>query len=414
MIHEKIIMLQKYAKIKKLPLISISIPYYNDAKFLHDSIKSVLQQTYKNFELILINHASIDGSRDIARSFKDDRIIHIDMEKNLGGSGGNLLKAFLAKAHGEYIKIFCADDIMLPDCLKMLLNVLLTNKSDVVFADMQYINAKGTLFSDVWSKVQPYCSFNNTECDLLKLYVNGISTLPCPTVLAKKSLFEMIVIDNVVVFMNDMIIFVQFLMLGARFSYYNDVLVLYRVHKGQVSALDNYVHIVHGCQYELFSYFDSFYYNINIQFLKSIISELHFEHDVELENKIFSDYLISLYIIRKSENQHGRYFAYKKIHAMMHDETIKTALENCCNFGIKEFRQLYVHNGELSSENIVYDPYANISIVKRIHYFLKRIYNMQPKELSFLNLLLCSILKPLQSIRKYCKTPARRRKRYTI
>lgn len=71
------------------PLVSVFLPYYNDEKFLEYSIKSVLEQSYENFELILLNHASTDSSYNIAHSFQDFRIKHVDMSINLGAGGGD-------------------------------------------------------------------------------------------------------------------------------------------------------------------------------------------------------------------------------------------------------------------------------------------------------------------------------------
>lgn len=116
------------------PLISVFIPYYNDEKFLKESIESVLNQTYENFELILLNHNSQDSSREIAHSYNDKRIKHIDMPYNLGLGGSGLLTIeFLKVAQGKYTKPFCADDIMLPDCLEKLVNYM-ENNPDKDFA----------------------------------------------------------------------------------------------------------------------------------------------------------------------------------------------------------------------------------------------------------------------------------------
>ena len=86
-----------------MPEISVLIPYYNDEDFLRESIQSVLDQTYTDFELVLINHACTDSSRKIARSFEDGRIVHIDLPVNAGA--GVILDAFLKKARGTYVAI---------------------------------------------------------------------------------------------------------------------------------------------------------------------------------------------------------------------------------------------------------------------------------------------------------------------
>ena len=66
------------------PLVTVCIGYYNDEKYLGQCIDSILCQSFSNFELILFNHASTDGSYKIAHSYNDSRIVHIDAPKNLG------------------------------------------------------------------------------------------------------------------------------------------------------------------------------------------------------------------------------------------------------------------------------------------------------------------------------------------
>ena len=65
------------------PLISVLLPVYNEEKYLSESINSILNQTYRNFELIIIDDGSTDKSIDIINSYDDSRIILIKNEKNL-------------------------------------------------------------------------------------------------------------------------------------------------------------------------------------------------------------------------------------------------------------------------------------------------------------------------------------------
>src|SRR5574344_864950 len=126
------------------PLFTVFIPYYNDKAFLKDTINSVLNQTYENLEIILFNHKSTDGSRKIAHSFDDKRIVHIDADKNLGaGSGLNSYEHF-SEFHGKYLKFFCADDILYPKNIEVSVNYLEEHsEKDFVITDAYFINKKG-------------------------------------------------------------------------------------------------------------------------------------------------------------------------------------------------------------------------------------------------------------------------------
>lgn len=93
----------------KNPLISVIMPVYNGEKFLRQSIDSILNQTIKDFELIIINDGSTDNTENIILSYDDDRVKYIKNESNL-----KLIKTLnkgLNIATGKYISRMDADDI---------------------------------------------------------------------------------------------------------------------------------------------------------------------------------------------------------------------------------------------------------------------------------------------------------------
>ena len=91
--------------LRKSPLVSVIIPVYNDKKYLDETIRSILNQTFKDLELILINDASTDKSLAIMKSYqkKDKRIILINNKKNLMTSTSR--NKALKIARGKYIVI---------------------------------------------------------------------------------------------------------------------------------------------------------------------------------------------------------------------------------------------------------------------------------------------------------------------
>ena len=89
--------------------VSIITPVYNSEKYLKDTIESVLNQTYTNFELILINDKSKDSSIDICNSYKDDRIKIIDLPENVGVCMARNIG--IKSASGRYIAFLDSDDV---------------------------------------------------------------------------------------------------------------------------------------------------------------------------------------------------------------------------------------------------------------------------------------------------------------
>lgn len=92
-------------------LISVILPVYNGASYLSESINSILNQTYNNFELIIINDGSIDNSEAIINSFSDSRIVYI---KNTNQGLAASLNQGIKLAKGKYIARQDQDDISLP------------------------------------------------------------------------------------------------------------------------------------------------------------------------------------------------------------------------------------------------------------------------------------------------------------
>ena len=113
---------------KKLPYVSIGIPFYNAEPFLEGAIKSILAQTYPYWELILINDGSTDGSIDIAKKYLnlDTRIRLIDdvLNKKLTFRLNQIIK----EAKFEYIVRMDADDLMSIDRLEKQINFLINNQ----------------------------------------------------------------------------------------------------------------------------------------------------------------------------------------------------------------------------------------------------------------------------------------------
>lgn len=99
-----------------VPRVSLLIAVHNAAQFLRQAISSVLSQTYRDFELIVVDDFSSDGSLAILQSFGDPRIRIIKHDANLGASIAR--NDALAEARGEFVAILDADDVCAPERLE--------------------------------------------------------------------------------------------------------------------------------------------------------------------------------------------------------------------------------------------------------------------------------------------------------
>lgn len=107
---------------KDLGLITVAIPFYNPGKHLVTAIESILAQTYENFELLLIDDGSTDGSMELTNKFDDSRIKRFSDGKNLGLAAR--LNQSVSIAKGVFYARMDADDFILPEKFEVQTEVL--------------------------------------------------------------------------------------------------------------------------------------------------------------------------------------------------------------------------------------------------------------------------------------------------
>jgi len=115
------------------PLISIIIAAYNRSNVLQYAVLSVIQQTFTDWELLIVDDASTDDTIEVAESFKDKRIRCIKLKKNIGEQSGPNNEGF-RQAQGRYIAYLNQDDLWFPDHLEKQLNTIQSSNADWVFS----------------------------------------------------------------------------------------------------------------------------------------------------------------------------------------------------------------------------------------------------------------------------------------
>lgn len=118
----KIDYMELLPKEEKEPLVSVIVPVYNGESFIKETINSILNQTYKNLEIIIIDDCSSDASRDIIDSYDDERIRKIYLKKNRNVCySGNV---GFREATGKYVALIGHDDIWKPEKIKKQVSFL--------------------------------------------------------------------------------------------------------------------------------------------------------------------------------------------------------------------------------------------------------------------------------------------------
>lgn len=162
------------------PIVSVIIPTYNRAHLVGRAIKSVLNQTFQDFELIVVDDGSTDNTKEVVNSFSDTRIRYIKHEINKGGNAAR--NAGLKNSKGEYIAFLDSDDEWLPEKLEKQVNMFQKSSDEValIYSWAEIIDEKGNLFM----KSQPMI-----KGEALREILNG-NFLPSSTVIVKKACFD--------------------------------------------------------------------------------------------------------------------------------------------------------------------------------------------------------------------------------
>lgn len=126
---------------KESCLVSIIMAAYNAENTIGRAIDSILEQTYENFELLVIDDCSIDRTAEIVQRIQDNRIRLIRNKKNSGVSYAR--KFGLEAAKGEWIAVLDSDDAWAPDKLEKQLNLCEQKNAELVFTGSAFMNSMG-------------------------------------------------------------------------------------------------------------------------------------------------------------------------------------------------------------------------------------------------------------------------------
>ena len=132
-------------RMKETPLVSVIVPNYNHAKFLHDRLNSILQQTYRHFELIILDDCSTDNSMEVISQYKDEpRLKMVVRNEQNSGSPFKQWNKGISLAHGELIWIAESDDACSLDFLETMVKKHQEHPDAVIaFCRSQMIDENG-------------------------------------------------------------------------------------------------------------------------------------------------------------------------------------------------------------------------------------------------------------------------------
>ncbi len=166
----------------KIPTVSIIIPTYNRAHLVDRAIQSVLDQTYQDFELIVVDDASTDNTEEVVKSFKDKRIRYICLQKNKGGAAAR--NTGIEASNGEYIAFQDSDDEWLPEKLEKQMKVFENASPEVGVVYTGFLRIKDGRESYI-----PYSWVTQKEGNIHKELLKG-NFVTTQAAVVKKKCFE--------------------------------------------------------------------------------------------------------------------------------------------------------------------------------------------------------------------------------
>ena len=254
------------------PLISVIMPVYNGEKYLSEAIESILNQTYENFELIIINDASIDRTEEIILSYNDPRIVYIKNKQNL--QIVKTLNKGIQLAKGKYIARMDADDISIHNRFKKQLTYMKKNNIDICGSWIKTIGYK----NEIWKFPESH--------EEIKINLFFHSVLAHPSVMIKKEVFEQFKYMNQYNKAEDYALWVMAID-SYKFANVPKILLLYRIHQNQTNKLIQ-LEIANKIRLLMLNrYFTNLTENDNEIFIKfSNNKKLNFEHLVKLIEKL--------------------------------------------------------------------------------------------------------------------------------
>lgn len=211
-----------------LPVISVVLPVYNAGLYVKDSIKSILNQTFFDFELIIINDGSTDFSEEVILEFTDKRIKYIKNEENL-----KLIKTLnlgLSIAKGKYICRIDADDIMAPTRLEKQLFFLERNPNYILVGSFVKIIKEDKITNEIMGY-----KINHEDLKFEMCFHNPIIH---PSVMFRSimQIKNQIYFDHKFIHAEDYEFWTRLIHYGM-FHNIEEPLSYYRVHKDQISTI---------------------------------------------------------------------------------------------------------------------------------------------------------------------------------
>ncbi len=212
-----------------MPVVSIVMSTYNRENMVKEAIESILNQSFTDFEFIIVNDASEDNTEETIKSYSDNRILYLKNKQNCGCTFNYHTAHNIAK--GKYIVHIDDDDISLPDRIKIQTQFM-ENNPDIALA--------GTYIETFGENKRPSWVFY-TQPKMLDLAMNIYNPICHSSVIYQKEYLDKNYINYDISkkCAQDYDLYKQIIFSGGKLANIPEVLVKYRMHKNRITDIKN-------------------------------------------------------------------------------------------------------------------------------------------------------------------------------
>lgn len=219
---------ERHTKDMKEPLVSVILAAYNTAAYLRKTLASVLNQSYTNYEVVIVDDGSTDNTRAVAEEFIDDKRVRYHYQKNQGVSAARNFAA--SQARGKYLAMCDADDIWHPKKLAKQMRAFGEDPDlGVVYCNIGTIDEQGNILKPHSNRYKCYSGWVTRNL-ILRNFVPG------PTTVIRKAFFDEVGGFNTKLRLSEDYDLWLRLSTVCRFQHVDETLYLYRKHSMQNSA----------------------------------------------------------------------------------------------------------------------------------------------------------------------------------
>ena len=212
------------------PAISVVIPTYNQADYLATALNSVLAQTYRGYEIVIVDDGSTDETAHIVRNFVMARPRQISYVRQPNCGLAAARNAGIRAAKGHWVALLDSDDIWLPDFLETMLRLLHEHpQTDVFYCGVQFMDAHGIDLPQVSNQTVP-------SHHMYAALLRANFLIPSTIFLRKMAVVGAGYFDPAFRRLQDWELWWRMLQLGYGFVGTEEILVRYRVHDNSLSA----------------------------------------------------------------------------------------------------------------------------------------------------------------------------------